>query len=202
MMGVHVFSKVYANGNFIVLDLVLHNGMVGADPSPLDDSIDDIYFDALDLHLPDGWEARWAFENPMIGDPVPDGSGTRIPMVKEMRYGQFHNLHQQRSRRPARSASGRYRHPQDPGFGLLRYRPCRHLAAPCRRCRGRRRRHDERLRSGHGGRRDQPQFSPDRASRLRRRQSARPAPGQPLRHRAKIRQRYPVERSRKPIRLG
>lgn len=95
MLGVHVFSRVHSDEDFLCLDLVLHNGMSGRDAAPGDDPIHEVYFNQLDLHLPDGWLLGWAVDNPMVGDPVPSGAGTRVSLVEPLPLGQYHMVPQQ-----------------------------------------------------------------------------------------------------------
>lgn len=95
MLGAHVFTKTYAQENFIVLNLLFHNGMFGNHPDSFDDAIHDIYLNALDLNLPDGWELGWAVDNPRVGAPVATSSGTRVSLVSPLPENQFHVIPQQ-----------------------------------------------------------------------------------------------------------
>lgn len=95
MLGAHVFTKTYAQENFIVLNLVFHNGMFGDNPNATDDAIHDIYLNALDLNLPDGWELGWAIDHPSVGDPVPTAQGSRVSLVSALPGGQYHVIPQQ-----------------------------------------------------------------------------------------------------------
>ncbi len=95
MLGAHVFTKTYAEENFIVLNVVFHNGMFGNHTNPDDDSIHDIYLNALDLHLPEGWSLGWAIDNPMTSDPVPTATGSRVSLVAALPGGQYHVFPQQ-----------------------------------------------------------------------------------------------------------
>lgn len=95
MLGAHVFTRTYANEDFLILDVLLHNGMVGDLATPLDDPIHDIYFDELVLDLPSGWSMAVAHENPGLAAPVPNGARTEWPLVRALRYGQFHMVPQQ-----------------------------------------------------------------------------------------------------------
>ncbi|MEM8601873.1 MAG: hypothetical protein AAGF99_18300 [Bacteroidota bacterium] len=95
MFGVHVFTRTYRNEDFFILDLLLHNGMFGNRPTPSDDPIHDIYFDELTLDVPVGWLIGESVDNPFQGNATNGGGRTRKPIVKELRYGQFHVAHQQ-----------------------------------------------------------------------------------------------------------
>ncbi|MEL6431058.1 MAG: hypothetical protein AAFR54_17890 [Planctomycetota bacterium] len=95
LFGVHSFVRTYANEDFVVLDLVIHNGVSGREPGPEDDPIHDLYFNQLDLQLPAGWEMGWAFDNPYIGRSNPNGSGSSVAIVDALPTGQYHLLPQQ-----------------------------------------------------------------------------------------------------------
>lgn len=95
LLGMHVLTRVYAEEDFVIVDVVFHNGISGRDASAADDPIHDVYFNQLDLHLPAGWLLGWAVDNPMVGSPVPSGAGTRVSLVRALPGGQFHYVPQQ-----------------------------------------------------------------------------------------------------------
>lgn len=96
MMGVHATFRTYTNENFVALDLHVHNGMDGRDfTTPIDDVLYDIYFDRLDLEVPNGWQVLAAYDTTYQGAPIVGAGATVWPLVDSLRQGQLHNLPQQ-----------------------------------------------------------------------------------------------------------
>lgn len=95
LFGVHTFWRTYSGEDFVVLELLVHNGMVGGGPGPADDPVHDLYFNQLDVVLPGGWTMGWAHDNPAIGRVNPAGPDTSVAIVDRMSTGQYHMAPQQ-----------------------------------------------------------------------------------------------------------
>ncbi len=97
MMGVHATFRTTSAEEFILLDLHVHNGMDGLDTStPLDDTLADLYFDQLELELPQGWQCLPAYQAPYMGPGASIGGGrVMYPLVKALPDGALHLLPQQ-----------------------------------------------------------------------------------------------------------
>jgi len=91
LMGIHAYVTLYDEEEFLGLDLRVHNGASGLSPfTPLDDPLNDVYFDELRLQLPAGWRVLSAFRDPYLGDPVVEGSRVGWPIVKPLEGGDLH----------------------------------------------------------------------------------------------------------------
>lgn len=96
MMGVHATFRTYHGEGFLLLDLHLHNGLDGRDFStPLDDVVCDLYFEGLDLELPNGWEVLSAFDAPYLGVPERSANAVAWPLIEPLPHRQLHLLPQQ-----------------------------------------------------------------------------------------------------------
>ncbi len=93
MMGVHTNVRFWANEKFYSLDLHVHNGMDGNDPdSEVDDAMQKMYFDALELVMPQGWKLLAAFDHPYFGAPRNEGGSRVWPFVKPMAGDSLHMM--------------------------------------------------------------------------------------------------------------
>lgn len=91
MMGVHAFFRTWSGEPVVSLDLALHNGHSGHDPSTnADDPVGTIYFDVLDLWLPPGWTAQQDDADVATGDPQETPEWTRIPLIQRLGGGKLH----------------------------------------------------------------------------------------------------------------
>lgn len=95
LFGIHTFWRTYTEEDFVVLDLLIHNGMAGNSPGPEDDPVHDLYFNQLDIVLPAGWSMGWAHDNPAIGRVKPAGPDTSVAVVDALSSGQYHVAPQQ-----------------------------------------------------------------------------------------------------------
>lgn len=96
MMAVHATFRTYANEDFVALDLHVHSGMDGRDFSTShDDVVADLYFDRLDLELPNGWQVIQTLPAPYFGDPFVVGGSAVWPLIDSLRQNQLHLLRQQ-----------------------------------------------------------------------------------------------------------
>lgn len=91
LMSVHAFFRIWTGEPVVSLDLVIHNGVDGHDPSTnRDDPVGTIYFDSIDLWLPGGWVARQDHPDSFTGDPTEHPNYTRVPLVKPLEDGKLH----------------------------------------------------------------------------------------------------------------
>lgn len=98
-MGVHSYLSYWAHDDVVQLDLRVHNGTSGSDRSPgavLDDLQDKLYFDQLELIVPEGWAILPDFDDPSIGQPRQLANGRVMrPLVKGNADGTLHVLGRQ-----------------------------------------------------------------------------------------------------------
>lgn len=91
LMGVHAYFRTWVGDPVVSLDLLIHNGHSGDDPTSTgDDPVGTIYFDEIDLIVPAGWTAVQAEPDAMTGDPQPTGETTRIPIVWRLPNEKLH----------------------------------------------------------------------------------------------------------------
>ena len=96
LMGVHAYVTTFDASNWFLLDLHVHNGMDGLDPSTTDDTaLDELFFRDLVLHLPAGWQASTLFEHPSVGDGGPTDGHWALPIVGALSGGKMHYLPRQ-----------------------------------------------------------------------------------------------------------
>ena len=96
LLAVHAFIRQYRGEDFVAIDLQVHNGMSGLDDDDdRDDAYNEVYFDSLELRLPERWSTLHAFEDPMIGEDQPEGSWVRHPLVDSLDGGDMHVLRRQ-----------------------------------------------------------------------------------------------------------
>src|SRR5207302_287580 len=56
LMGVHAYFRIYDRDAVVQIDLRIHNGQDGLDPTTdADDPVGKIYFQSLDLYVPSAW---------------------------------------------------------------------------------------------------------------------------------------------------
>lgn len=93
LMGAHAYLTRYAQEGFVSLDLRIHNGFSGADLSTTDDDpVGKLYFDALELVVPAGFEVLSAFSDPFLGDPRVEGATRVYPIVAPIDGGALHMM--------------------------------------------------------------------------------------------------------------
>jgi len=96
LMGVHSFIRFFGSEDYFGLDLHVHNGMSGHDHSTdIDDALREIYFDELNLRLPQGWTLLQAYDNPFFGEAREDGSYALYPLIEAQSDGKLHMMPQQ-----------------------------------------------------------------------------------------------------------
>ncbi|MCE9595745.1 MAG: hypothetical protein K8S98_16270 [Planctomycetes bacterium] len=83
MMGVHSYVSTWAGEDMISLDLRIHNGTSGEDgQDPIDDPQERLYFDQLEIVVPQGWVLLPDIQDVSWGAPVNQGATTVYPIVK------------------------------------------------------------------------------------------------------------------------
>jgi hypothetical protein len=75
MMGVHAYVTLFSDEEFFALDLRVHNALSGLDlGDSRDDALSKLYFEKLELCVPQGWTAYADLTDPHLGTPY-SGSG-------------------------------------------------------------------------------------------------------------------------------
>ncbi len=96
MMGVHAYVTTYHKQGFFSLDLHVHNGMDGLDKTTGDDdALLEVYFDQLDLVLPEQWQARTFQSSPSEGMPTIASDGRHLPLIAAQSDGSLHFMPRQ-----------------------------------------------------------------------------------------------------------
>ena len=96
MMGVHAFVKQFSGEEFFTVDLRVHNGMAGRDTeNPLDDALDDIYFDELTLRVPAGWQIISAFQDTALGEQNTEDGWSTVDLIDAQPSGAMHVMRRQ-----------------------------------------------------------------------------------------------------------
>jgi hypothetical protein len=99
LMGVHSYFTYVPDEDVVQLDLRIHNATSGADHSSgavLDDVQNELYFDQLELVVPEGWVILPDFAGPSYGPPrlLSDGRMSRA-LVKFNDDGTYHVMGKQ-----------------------------------------------------------------------------------------------------------
>ncbi|MEM1448508.1 MAG: hypothetical protein AAF726_00745 [Planctomycetota bacterium] len=96
LMGVTAYVRTFANEDYLALDLHVHNGYDGQDVNvDWDAALEDVYFRALTLRVPDDWVVLHLFDSPSVGDPQVIGETRHVPLVRAIGSGQMHVMHRQ-----------------------------------------------------------------------------------------------------------
>jgi hypothetical protein len=91
MMGVHSYVTTWRDEEFISLDIRVHNGHDGLDQDDeSDDPMGTLYFNELELLVPDGWRVFQAYQTPSMGVSYHDGSKVVQPLVGPLTEGALH----------------------------------------------------------------------------------------------------------------
>ena len=97
LMGVHAYLTEFADEDFVLMDLHVHNGLNGLDAVSRDDDLmNRLLFDRLLLRVPDEWNIIMDVEDPKTGAPFlgPGAYRTRA-MVKPEGGGKLHAMPRQ-----------------------------------------------------------------------------------------------------------
>lgn len=93
LMGVHSYVTTWRDEEFISLDLRVHNGHDGLVHGPSgNDPMGKIYFDSLELVVPEGWKLFQAYPTPSMGTPYVDKKRSVNPIVKPLGGDQLHMM--------------------------------------------------------------------------------------------------------------
>jgi hypothetical protein len=93
MMSAHAYFTRIANAPFIALDLRIHNGADGLDhQDPTQAPLGKIYFQSLELRLPQGWSLVNAIDDPYFGAPYVENGYTVWPFVQPIAAGTMHMM--------------------------------------------------------------------------------------------------------------
>ena len=96
MMGVHAYVRTFDREDYFALDLHVHNGFAGLDPStPADDILDELFFERLGLRLPAGWRILDSLPNPYTGSATPSRGMQDFDIVSPLADGKLHVLPRQ-----------------------------------------------------------------------------------------------------------
>lgn len=91
LMGVHSYITTWNDAGFLSIDLRVHNGHEGKDPgTDVDDPMGKVYFNELELVVPDGWTLYQAFETPTFGSKYNEGLTDVYPIVTPIGGGDLH----------------------------------------------------------------------------------------------------------------
>ena len=96
LMGVHAYVTTWADEDFFSVDLRVHNGHDGNDPSTdRDDPLGKLYFESLELQIPEGWRVLQAYPTPSMGARYRENGKLVWELVKRQPDGALHLMPQQ-----------------------------------------------------------------------------------------------------------
>ncbi len=93
LFGVHAYFTSWRGEDVMSLDLRVHNGHSGLNGgTPLDNPLGKVYFESLELWLPQGWTASADVEDPAFGTatPITQQTWNVIPIVRARGDGKMH----------------------------------------------------------------------------------------------------------------
>ena len=91
LFGVHAYTTAWRGRNIVSLDLHVHNGMDGLDPTTSnDDALKDLAFEDLQLRTPPGWQVVALAENPSHGPSANDGGWRWHRLIQARSDGKLH----------------------------------------------------------------------------------------------------------------
>jgi len=89
--GVHSYMSVSANESVLLLDVRFDNGADGNDTATdTDDPLSKVYFEDLEIQVPNGWVVLQDAVDPFVGNLYSGGGGKRLPIVKPIGDGTMH----------------------------------------------------------------------------------------------------------------
>lgn len=98
MMGVHSYISTLNGQDVLLLDLRLNNGPDGNDNSTsIDDPMGKVYFERIEVAVPQGYVVLQAFDDPMWGNnsPATIGGKTRYQLVEPLPNNKLHVMEPQ-----------------------------------------------------------------------------------------------------------
>ena len=91
LFGVHSYLTRLSGEECLLLDLRVHNGTSGLDPQdPIDDPQDRLYYDAIEILVPQGWKVLHQIDDPQIGTSYTQGTTKVFPIVGARSDGKMH----------------------------------------------------------------------------------------------------------------
>ncbi len=94
LMGVHAYITEWSGDERISLDLRINNGATAASgpasPELLPAGL--LYWDSLDLILPNGWKIEALAPDPFLGEPRRQQGRTHVPIVRALEDGKMHMM--------------------------------------------------------------------------------------------------------------
>jgi hypothetical protein len=91
LFGVHAYTTAWRGRNILSLDLQVHNGMDGLDPTTsVDDALTDLVFEDLQLRTPPGWQVAALVENPLHGPAANAGGWRWHRLIRARSDGKLH----------------------------------------------------------------------------------------------------------------
>ncbi|MCB0333647.1 MAG: hypothetical protein KDD55_09125, partial [Bdellovibrionales bacterium] len=98
LFGVHSFISHTKAENHLRIDLHIHNGFSNRnEASPLDDPVNDIYFQDLEVVYPSGTQLLFAQSDPAIGEVYSENGKNVLPLIKPLTDGTVHYFKELRS---------------------------------------------------------------------------------------------------------
>ncbi len=94
--GVHSYTSVLRSEEVILLDLRFNNGADGNDQdSVLDDPLSTMYFEKIEVQVPDGWVVLQDGVDPFFGASTSTGGNSSYPIVRAIGDGTMHLMPKQ-----------------------------------------------------------------------------------------------------------
>jgi len=93
LMGIHAYLGTHSGYEALTLDLRVNNGQDGTTTAAtFDDALGKVYFESLELVVPNGWAVQQAYDDPFFGNPYSE-SGKRVyPIVEPLSGGKMHMM--------------------------------------------------------------------------------------------------------------
>lgn len=94
--GVHAYTSVLKEEEVILFDLRFNNGADGNDQgTDVDDPLNTMYFEKIEVQVPDGWVVLQDGPDPYFGASSSAGGTTSFPIVKAIGDGTMHFMPKQ-----------------------------------------------------------------------------------------------------------
>lgn len=91
LFGMHSYFTTMRDSPVVLFDLRIHNGFANTiENGPMDDVLNDVYFDGIDLGIPPGWSVVQAFSDPGFGAPHAESGYRVFPIVAGNEGGKLH----------------------------------------------------------------------------------------------------------------